>query len=165
MKALMVCLIPAGLAVACLSATPAYADDWSNAVDVCQGSLPSFEGALRKRPLAIANEGTSSSFLSCSLRAPAATNGQGLVAGTIVVVTNRSASAKTVSCTLVDGAALPYPSIPPTYHTKSIDVGAGGWSAASWTQQDDNANSPYRRPNLNCSLPVGVELNSVAILD
>ena len=38
-----------------------------NAVGNCNGALPGFEGALRKRPLAIANEGTSSAFVSCTL--------------------------------------------------------------------------------------------------
>ena len=51
------------IAAAALHATPARASHWSNAVDTCQGSLPSFEGALRKRPLAIVNEGTSNAFV------------------------------------------------------------------------------------------------------
>lgn len=147
------------LAAAMLAAVPARASDWSSAVDVCQGSLPSFEGALRKRPLAIANEGTSSAFVSCSIRAPL--NQFEEVTGIIVLFTNRGASTRLFSCTLVDGVALPFPAYPPVYQPKPILLEAGNFGGLTWTNVDDNGNEPYRIPNLNCSLPPGIEINVI----
>ena len=49
---------------ALLLASPARANDWSNAIDVCQGALPSFDADLRKRPLGIINEGASTAVVN-----------------------------------------------------------------------------------------------------
>lgn len=132
-----------------------HASNTSNAIDVCQGSLPSFEGALRKRPLGINNEGSSSAFIGCSLRVdfseyPSAVTG---------LFTNRGAAAAVVSCTLVDGIALPFPNAPPTYQPKTVTVQPGGFKLLAWNYVTDNASQNYRVPNLVCSLPPGLEIN------
>lgn len=161
MKSALVPLMCTSLAAAMFCAAPAHASDWSSAVDVCQGSLPSFEGALRKRPLAIANEGTSSAFVSCSIRAPLSQFEE--VTGIIVLFTNRGASTQLFSCTLVDGVALPFPVHPPVYQPKPILLEAGNFGGLTWTNVNDNGNGnePYRIPNLNCSLPPGIEINVI----
>jgi hypothetical protein len=158
MKSALIPLMSTALAISALCAAPAHASDVSNAVDVCQGSLPSFEGALRKRPLAIANEGSSSSFVSCSLRAPLASE---QITGLFVLFTNRSAATRTVSCTLVDGIAEPFPNLPPVFQPKPIALATGAFGVLSWDQDADNGGDPYNIPNLNCSLPPGVEINTV----
>lgn len=158
MKSTMIVLISAALTATIFAAAPARASDWSSAVDVCQGSLPSFEGALRKRPLAIANEGTSSAFISCSIRAPL---GEEDVNGIIVLFTNRSASTQLFSCTLVDGVALPFPNYPPVYQPKPLLIEAGEMGLLLWAWDVDNGGEPYDIPNLNCGLPPGVEINVV----
>lgn len=38
----------------------------SGPVDRCQAALPVFDGKIRKRPLAVVNEGTSNAFVTCS---------------------------------------------------------------------------------------------------
>ncbi len=38
----------------------------ANATSYCQAALPAFEGAIRKRPLAVQNEGTTNAFVTCS---------------------------------------------------------------------------------------------------
>lgn len=157
MKSMLIPLLSTGLAAAMLCTAPAHASDWSNAVDVCQGSLPSFEGALRKRPLAIANEGSSSSFVSCSIRAPLFEQ----VTGILVLFTNRIATTRTVTCTLVDGVAEPFPGYPPVYQPKPIALAAGAFGILAWDSAVDNGDEPYSLPNLNCSLPPGVEINVV----
>jgi hypothetical protein len=157
MKSALIALMSTGLAAAALCAAPAHASDWSNAVDVCQGSLPSFEGTLRKRPLAIANEGSSPSFISCSIRAPLDSEG---VASIIVRFANRSAAGRVFSCTLVDGVAEPS-AYPPVYQPKSIVLGVSSIETLTWHFEADNGGEYYRIPNLNCSLPPGVEINYV----
>jgi hypothetical protein len=156
MKSALIPLMATALAISALCAARAHATDWSNAVDVCQGSLPSFEGALRKRPLAIANEGSSSSFVSCSIRAPLDSE---VVTGVAVVFTNRSTATRTVSCTLVDGIAEPFAT--PVFQPKPVALATGAFGILSWFQDADNGGDPYAIPNLNCSLPPGVEINVV----
>lgn len=76
-----------------LSASPA---------DRCQGALPNFEGAIRKRPLAVQNEGTSNAFITCAF----ATEGGQALAGSRSLSTwyfNANDAATDVTCTAVSG--------------------------------------------------------------
>lgn len=41
----------------------------TNPAGICQGALPAFETAIRKRPLAVQNEGDSTTFVTCSFTA------------------------------------------------------------------------------------------------
>lgn len=146
-----------GLSTASLPATT-HAADWAGAVDHCQGSLPSFEGALRKRPLGIANEGSTTAFIGCSMRMD--TNKR--AADVTVVFINRSAGPMTVNCTLVSGMALPFPFYPPVYVSKSREITGVNYGGLTWTIED-NGGSTYRLPNLNCQLPPGVEINAIQV--
>lgn len=125
---------------------------------MCQGSLPSFEGALRKRPLGINNEGTTTSFVSCSLRAPL---GEIDVETITVLLTNRSGNAVDVSCTLIDGTAPPVGQ--PRYQTKSVAIGTNAYQLVGWTREADNGGESYAIPNLNCALKPGVEINIIQL--
>ncbi|MEP6634229.1 MAG: hypothetical protein ABJA62_08455 [Luteimonas sp.] len=72
-----------------------------NATGACQSALPVFEGQIRKRPLAIQNEGTASTFISCSLMGTDRS-----VAGITeidIVADNNTASPVDLTCTLVTG--------------------------------------------------------------
>lgn len=158
MKTTWPLLTAAALGALLFPAAPVQGSDWSNAVDVCQGSLPSFEGALRKRPLGIVNEGTSNAFVSCALRAPL--DGE-LITGIFVLFQNRTGSAQAVSCTLVDGLAQPFPGYTPVYLPKTTGIAANSPAVESWTA-DDNS-QPYVIPNLNCALPPGVEINTLQL--
>lgn len=161
MKSAMLVSLSATLAAALSATMPAHASDWSNAVDICQGSLPSFEGALRKRPLGIANEGTSNAFVGCSIRAPL---GGEIITRVVALFTNRSASSQTFSCTLVDGIAPPFSGYTPVYQPKAIIIAADDWETLQWTDSADNGDDPYDLPNLNCGLPPGVEINVVQMI-
>ncbi len=159
MKILTTALLTAGLAVAWLPALPAQAaSNDANAVNLCQGALPNFEGSLRKRPLGINNEGTITAFVSCSVD----TDAFGAITGIEVILTNRNASATTVNCTLVDGVAPPFPTPAPVYLPKSVSVPAGTFSVLVWNAADNGGN-PYLLPNLSCALPVGTEINLVEV--
>ena len=71
----------------------------------CQAALPVFDGQIRKRPLAIQNEGTSNAFITCALRGRF--GGTSATTGTSAFVTvgliNNTGSSRTATCTLVDG--------------------------------------------------------------
>ena len=160
MKSATIMLVSAGLAGAMLAASiPAHGSDWSNAVDICQGARPSYEGALRKRPLAIANEGAMPAFVSCSIRASFDED----ITSIVLVLTNRGASSQAFSCTLVEGVALPYSGNPPVYQPDSTVIAAGDYGGLGWNYNVDNGGHPYEIPNLNCSLPPGGELNVVQV--
>jgi hypothetical protein len=140
-----------------LCVAPAHANRWQNAVESCQGSLPSFEGSLRKRPLAISNEGSSSAFVSCSMAADLASPSG--VTAVAALFTNRTAAAVTVNCTLVSGVAAPFGA--PVYLPKALPVAANSASVVAWTSAADNGGDAFVLANLNCTVPVGVEINTV----
>lgn len=126
-----------------------------NATGACNGALPSFEGALRKRPTAIANEGTASSFVSCSLAGDETNYG---TAGVVAVVINRGTAAVNVSCTYVDGVAQEISEQPPVYSPKTVSAPVGVATPMVWLAEDAPFSSYV---NLNCSLPPKVEIAAV----
>ncbi len=157
MKSLIVAVATIVLAnTVCL--TPVHASNrWSNAVESCQGSLPNFEGALRKRPLAIDNEGTSPAFVTCSVAADLGSPSG--VTEVAALFTNRTGVAVTVNCTLVSGIVGPPGS--PIYLPKAIPIAANSFAVADWEKTADNGGNAFVLANLSCSLPVGTEINVV----
>ena len=123
----------------------------------CQGSLPNFEGALRKRPLAVSNEGTGSAFISCSMAADIGSPSG--VTGVLALFTNRTGSPVTINCTMVSGVAAPFGS--PLYFPKSASIPANSYTIMQWSSSADNGGSAFMLPNLNCSIPPGTEFNVV----
>ena len=71
--------------------------------DVCQPALPAFDGNIRKRPLAMMNEGTSNAFVTCAFGG--VFNGVPSQKTLSVGFTNITDSEITVNCTLVDAQA------------------------------------------------------------
>ncbi|MEO6138716.1 MAG: hypothetical protein ABIP11_08660, partial [Luteimonas sp.] len=70
-----------------------------NATGACQSALPVFDGQIRKRPLAVQNEGTSAAFVSCSfMDTDRSVNG---VTDVFLYADNNTSSSVTVNCTLV----------------------------------------------------------------
>lgn len=130
----------------------------ANATAFCQGALPAFDTQIRKRPLGVNNEGDSSAFVSCSI--PVGHNPTAVENG-LVALTNTSATAITVSCTLVDGMATGVSGQAPGYYPKSVAVAAGDTNGIVWTPGEYGlpSFSPYQ--NFSCNLPPGVELNLV----
>lgn len=68
----------------------------------CQGALPAFETAIRKRPLAIQNEGTSPAFVTCSFEVDA---GNAIGNAPVLLDTYFSSSVGPIdiTCTAVSG--------------------------------------------------------------
>lgn len=152
-----------GLAVlsACFAAQDAGAVErfqLVNASGACQSALPVFDGNIRKRPTAVSNEGSAPAFVSCSLysdfnSAPSA--GLGLL------FSNNTGAAAQVNCTLVNGVRF-IGEAPPLLIPKTFTVAANSSLESAFTA-DDNGGEAFQIPsfNLNCRLPVGVEINSL----
>lgn len=134
-----------------------------NATAFCQGALPNYEAGLRKRPLAIANESDANMFVSCSVPF-------GDTLGTtpfqlVVLVTNQTNTARSMSCTMVDGIAGPFPGSPPLYFPKTFVVPPMNYALVSWDKDDDNGGVQFRLVNLSCALPPGFEINTVQAIN
>ena len=126
-------------------------------VNICQGALPNYEGAFRKRPRGIRNEGTADAFISCALLS----RNSSLLKHTVVEAkfVNSTASAKTVNCTLVDGPGIG--SSPASVNiVKSVVVAANAFSFITWNAADNGGNN-YYVPALSCVIPPGVEVNNI----
>lgn len=124
-----------------------------NAPAHCQGALPNFEGAIRKRPLALQNEGTSNAFVTCVIP------NQGRVEAIEVYASSHNGVAGTVECTLVSGwkgGTNHY--LPQTTATPAD----GGWAGLVW-EGVDFPGAPVLMPSnylgLSCNLPAGTGLN------
>ncbi|MEO6137215.1 MAG: hypothetical protein ABIP11_00945 [Luteimonas sp.] len=154
MKSLIVVVTTIALANTVFSTPVHAANRWSNAVESCQGALPNFEGALRKRPLAIDNEGTSAAFVTCSMAADLGSPSG--VTGVAALFTNRTGGAVTVNCTLISGIVGTA-----IYLPKAIAIAANGQVIASWDSASDNGGHAFLLANLSCALPVGTEINVV----
>lgn len=122
----------------------------SNGVSHCQGALPSFEGAFRKRPLAIDNEGTSPAFLTCAfeLRSTGA-----LGHAVDVWFGNNTATAKTINCTGVQGYNGASQAV-----AKSVVVPANTQDNLTWADADFTAGIGGLLA-ISCQLPPGTGIN------
>lgn len=152
-----------GIAMAVLPAMAVQRSYNINATGACNGALPSFEGALRKRPTAIANEGTAPAFVSCSVLSDSLnTEGNQLVG---IGFNNHGATEVTFSCTLVDGYASPWGSGGgPSYYPMQITIGGHGSQAVLWYAVDEGVAHFTTSANLSCNLPPGVEINVLVTL-
>ncbi len=126
-------------------------------VNICQGALPNYEGAFRKRPRGIRNEGAANAFISCALLS----RDGPLLKHTSVSAkfVNSTAAAQTVNCTLVDGPGIG--SSPPSVNiVRSVNVPANSSAFATWSAADNGGNN-YYVPAISCEIPPGVEVNNI----
>lgn len=138
----------------------AYRTRLSHGPGNCQTSLPVYDGNVRKRPLAIANEGGSSAFLTCDF--DDIDNEGGSVDMVGLYVMNQSAPAgTTVSCTMVDGVAM-LPALTTYSPMVSSPMAAGGGTPMTWTAEEHNDGTYFNAPSLSCNLPPGVAIVAVA---
>lgn len=130
------------------------ATEASNATGYCQGVLPAADSQIRKRPLALRNEGTATAFVSCSI--PVNFAGPNFVIDVHVV--NRSAVPATVNCTLVDGVVAEIGETDPGYYPLSVNLVPGGGGLLQWWAPDFDLGTFTSAANLSCALPPGVEI-------
>ena len=126
-----------------------------HAAGSCQGNLPVSATQLRARPLAIANEGTASAFISCSLGAD--DYNEALNGYNGVVVTNRTAAEVNISCTLAAGGI----EAAAVFFTRTVAIPAGALSVVPFDMADNGGNPIPNSLNYSCSIPPGVEINAV----
>lgn len=121
---------------------------YTQASGACQGALPIFETNFRKRPLAVANEGTTNAFVTCGVR-----NTEDQVSSAVeLYVTNRNAADVDVDCTLVDGIfdnTIGFAD----YYPQTVTATAGVDSSFSW----GGFGSPYQQ--ISCNVPAKIEVN------
>lgn len=129
-----------------------------NATGLCQAALPAFDGLIRKRPLAVVNEGSATAFVTCSIMA----NNSFSYPQTRVTASfgAMEGASGTVNCTLVDG--LQGGTYTTRYATRSIAVASPQnvrmeWDAETFT----TGPTGIVIPNISCSLPPGISINYV----
>lgn len=133
-------------------ASPAHASDVQqkedgNAASICHPAMPVYDAHIRKRPLAVVNEGDFDGYVTCAFRAPTNSYGQESFG---LVLRNQSTSPKTVTCTAVigvdDGAAR--------HRIKDTTLAAGQRKLVSWTYQADNGGDRIQtNTSVSCRLP------------
>lgn len=116
----------------------------------CEAPLPVFNATLRKRPVAIANEGASRIFVSCTLMSD--TMGQDK--GSITVSFASNGPSGRVDCTLVAGGTITQ-----DYLAGSVDVPAGGRARLYWDQVSKR--NPAGSYAFSCVLPPDLEMSTI----
>lgn len=132
----------------------------SNAAGICQSALPAFDGLIRKRPLAIQNEGTSNAFVTCAFTQTV--SDLTAINASIYAKSNDNA-AHTVTCTGVAGFAGSTTQASVKTRTVPAD---GGQVSISWSPSDftgSTTNLPSYLFSVSCMLPPGSGLNDTYI--
>ena len=123
-----------------------------NGGSACTGALPTYEGALRKRPQAIANEGSNAAFITCSLmtdeRRPAAPH------FAYVRLLNLTASPVSATCTFVNGAHWEGS----TSEVLTLEISANSSRNFQWGVVGGTTPFTKRHINFSCALPPGIAL-------
>ncbi|MEO6365124.1 MAG: hypothetical protein ABIO38_03620 [Luteimonas sp.] len=123
----------------------------ANAVARCQGALPNYESALRKRPLAVDNVSTASAFVTCAfeMRGDA-----GALAHQVDVwFGNNTASPQNITCNGVQGYNGGSEA-----RGKTTTVPANSQSVLTWTDADFTAGIDGLF-SLSCLMPAGTGVN------
>lgn len=121
---------------------------------VCEAPLPIYDATLRKRPLGIANEGTSVIFISCSMPGDYVGN---VESATVQINFTGLESGGTVSCTLVGGSRFGM-----VYRTGSVAVAMGANNQLAWDDVDKG--TTWGSYNFSCNVPPGVEMNNLMVI-
>lgn len=121
------------------------------APNICQPALPAYEGQIRKRPLAVQNEGEATAFITCAFNAGGAPTLAHLYPGSV------DGQEHSVTCTAVSG----YATGNPVYRTKTVTVGPTDEPVSMfWVPSDFGETEAF--PSLyfsaSCSLPPGTAL-------
>jgi hypothetical protein len=154
------------VAVAGVLAAPAQAavetnEVGANAVSHCQGNLPASETTLRKRPLAVQNEGTTSAFITCSFSTQYNSADLREIGGFGVFLNNKSATAKTVTCTGIAGFDSNTTNV---FVNKSVVIAPAGEGEIFFETADNGGDGYYPLVNLSCSVPAGAGITDTYVV-
>lgn len=153
------------LAMAAMYSIPANAQSLhSNASQPtarCQGALPVFETQIRKRPLAVQNEGSAPSFITCSFEFDV---GESMAGAELVdtYFTNNTGADVALTCTGVtgwQGGANEYVAFTVDLLANGAEQGNPYWLA------DDFAGGGMASGliSISCQLPPGVGINDTYV--
>ena len=129
---------------------------FTNPVGICQAALPAFEGQIRKRPLAIQNEGTSNAFVTCAFTS------QAEATSVVMYFAGFDNLAHDVTCTGVTGFNRGLNQ----FVTKTVTLPASDSSSLAWAPADFAGGSstfPDARFSVSCNLAPGVGINDAGI--
>lgn len=124
----------------------------------CQAALPAYEGQIRKRPLAIQNEGTANAFITCAL--PTEGTAFGGTTRVFLYLVSSATTPQTVTCTLVDGltnATIGY--IPKTIVVPVDPPGNG--TLLNYLPEDNGGQNLGRWVQVSCNIPPGVGIGHI----
>jgi hypothetical protein len=157
MKHLALILGGVSIAVAAFAPTTAAAQSVarhqiSHGTAACQAALPVSDAHLRKRPLAIANEGTRTAFVTCDTDS-IDPNGAGFEAITVLFVNRAAEPGLSVACTLVDGIGAAAVYIPQS--SRRMKVGEN--AVVQWTRASKGGRA-FAAPAVSCAVPAGMDL-------
>lgn len=122
------------------------------AAGACNSALPAFEGLLRRRPLAVVNEGNANAFVTCGFLGPSLRN----TTTVTIHFENSGTEAVTVTCTLVDRLSSQIP----TYMPKSVTLPINAVSQIHWNE-DDNNQLQFANLAASCMLPPSVGVRTL----
>lgn len=149
------------LTLAALASLPALAEPpqyrhWSvNAPALCHPAFLRYDSDVRKRPLAVVNEGNAPAFVTCSLPIDMAnTNG---IEVAYIVLHNQANAPATVSCTGVYGSDNGQQD----YVTTSVEVGAGQRRRLELVAENFGRVDLRNRIGFSCRLPVMTGVNEI----
>jgi len=125
-----------------------------NATGACQSALPVFDGQIRKRPLAVQNEGNASAFVSCSFTVTDRTAGG--FDDILLYSDNNTGSAIDMTCTMITGTT----GTTITAYPKTLSLPANSkTNLFRWRPVDNGGqNFDSYTINVSCNLPVGTGL-------
>jgi hypothetical protein len=136
----------------------------STAAGLCQPALPVFDGLIRKRPLAVQNEGDADAFVTCAYTSDTQSSGNPGNASFVVSFINNGPENQTVSCTAVVGSTASSATYLPKV-SPMILANAAAITVTSWNSTDNGGDTfgPHLPVSLSCNLPPGVGIVTLVI--
>ena len=128
----------------------------ATAVGSCLANTTEADVNLRKRPLAMRNEGATAVYVSCA--AQYGFNPDVVESATVVAI-NTNAAPVEFTCTLVDGALIASDLI--FFYPKTITLPSNGAAVMNWFASDNGGTTFTGFENFSCLLPPGVEIDIV----
>lgn len=134
----------------------------SGPVTACQPSLPVFDGNIRKRPLAVVNEGASSAFVTCSFTTvgPELEN---LVERYQLFVSNTGPDTVEISCTGVGGVHGGTISQAPQFIPLTLSLLSGEKRFFSYFPAQFFNDVLPNFFSVSCNLPSGTSVNDMHV--
>lgn len=122
----------------------------AHATAFCQPALPAFDSLIRKRPLAVQNEGTATAFVTCSVPIDILASDLG---GAALFFVNNTGGEVSIACTLANGATGNIIYIPKT------TTGDDPYLVNTWTPDDIGGGELANQMSFSCALPPGTGMH------